>query len=235
MKYSRPIKAILDREMARLEGKRYDGPSRVVGEIGRVHGAVQSLEAVALNRNPADNDAMHMKKTHDAGVKLAKAVEATRQRANEILNMHSDRLRNAILDRTGLRPPETWSDIMRQSEFRAVVRTLNDEQRSDILREAVKSKNSEVLSAFFKADFAQRQITDLSTYILCADAEAPLSDVGPYAIDGLDCNTAMAFLTRFPAVRPKGQNTASTCPYLERNKVVSRKWWKFSGVVLRAV
>ena len=102
MKYSRPIKAILDRELARLEGKRHDGPTRVIGEIGRLHSAVQSLEGVALNRNPADNDALHMKKTHDAGVKLAKAVEATRQRANEILNMHTTRLGETLLDRTGL-------------------------------------------------------------------------------------------------------------------------------------
>lgn len=152
MKYSRPIKAILDRELARLEGKRHDGPTRVIGEIGRLHSAVQSLEGVALNRNPADNDALHMKKTHDAGVKLAKAVEATRQRANEILNAHTTRLGETLLDRTGLRPPETLQGIMKQSEFRTVVRSLDDEKRREVLRDAVKSKNSEILSALFNAD-----------------------------------------------------------------------------------
>ncbi|MEI4262348.1 hypothetical protein [Roseovarius sp. D0-M9] len=152
MKYSRPIKAILEREIARLEGRNYDGPTRVIGEIGRLHSAVQSLEGVALNRNPADNDALHMKKTHDAGVKLQKAVEATRQRANDILNGHTARLSETLLERAGLKPPESLPDIMRQSEFRAVVRSMDAEDRREVMRVAVKEKKSEILSAFFNAD-----------------------------------------------------------------------------------
>lgn len=47
MKYSAPIKKIMERELARIEGRGHDGPTRVVGEIGRLHSAVQSLEEVA--------------------------------------------------------------------------------------------------------------------------------------------------------------------------------------------
>lgn len=104
-----------------------------------------------MNRNPADNDALHMKKTHDAGVRLTKAVQATRHRANEILNSHIHRLSEKLLDRTGLRPPETLGAIMRQSELRAAVRSLDDRTRRDILREAVKSKDTETLGALFNA------------------------------------------------------------------------------------
>lgn len=151
MKYSSPIKKILERELARIEGRGFDAPTRVIGEIGRLASAVESLEAVALNRNPADNDAVHMKKTHDAGVKLARAVEATRQRANEILNAHNARLSETLLDRTGLRPPETLEGIMRHSEFRAAVRSLDDAKRREVLREALKAQDAQALSALFNA------------------------------------------------------------------------------------
>lgn len=151
MKYSAPIKKIMERELARIEGRKQDGPTRVIGEIGRLHSAVQSLEAVALNRNPADNDALHMKKTHDAGVRLAKAVQATRQRANEILSAYNGSLSEKLLDRTGLRPPEKLEGIMRQSELRAAVRSLDEKDRREILREAVKAKDSETLGALFNA------------------------------------------------------------------------------------
>lgn len=151
MKYSAPIKKIMERQLARIEGSQRDGPTRVAGEIGRLHSAVQSLEGVALNRNPADNDALHLKKTHDAGAKLARSVEATRQRANEILNNHNARLRETLLDRTGLRPPETLEGIMRQSEYRAAVRSLDDRTRREVLREAVKAKDTETLGALFNA------------------------------------------------------------------------------------
>ncbi|WP_296762647.1 hypothetical protein [Sediminimonas sp.] len=151
MKYSAPIKKIMERELARIEGRGQDGPTRVIGEIGRLHSAVQSLEAVALNRNPADNDALHMKKTHDAGVRLAKAVKATRQRANEILNAHNERLSEKLMERTGLRPPENLEGIMRHSEFRAAVRSFDAKDRRDILREAVKAKDTEALGALFNA------------------------------------------------------------------------------------
>ena len=151
MKYSNPIKKIMERELARIEGKNHDGPTRVVGEIGRLHSAVQSLEAVVLNRDPSHNDAMHMKKSHEAGARLAKAVEATRHRANEILSAYNGSLSEKLMDRTGLRPPEKLEGIMRQSELRTVVRSLDDEKRRDVLRDAVKAKDSDTLSALFNA------------------------------------------------------------------------------------
>lgn len=151
MRYSAPIKAILDRELKRLEGKNMDAPTRVIGEIGRVHSAVQSLESIALNRNPADNDAVHMKKTHEAGKRLANSAEAIRSRANEILNTHNERLREALLARTGLRPPETLEGIMRQQELRAVVRSMDSKTRNEALRNAVQAKDSEVLGALCNA------------------------------------------------------------------------------------
>jgi hypothetical protein len=67
MKYSVPIGKILERELARLGGKPHDGPTRVVGEIQRIKTAVEGLEAVTSNLNPADTDAVHVKKAHDAG------------------------------------------------------------------------------------------------------------------------------------------------------------------------
>lgn len=151
MKYSRPIKAILERELKRLEGKAMDAPTRIIGEVGRLHSAVQGLEAIAFNRNPADNDAVHMRKTHEAGQRLAKSAEATRTRANEILNTHTARLREALLQRTGLRPPEALDAIMRQSELRAVVRSMESTARNDILRQAMKAKDTETLNALFNA------------------------------------------------------------------------------------
>ena len=151
MRYSAPIKAILERELKRLEGTNMDAPTRVIGEIGRLHSAVQSLESIALNRNPADNDAVHMKKTHEAGQRLANSAKAIRSRANEILNTHNERLREALLQRTGLRPPETLEAIMRQSELRAVVRSMDGKARNDILRDAVKAKDVDTLNALFNA------------------------------------------------------------------------------------
>jgi hypothetical protein len=151
MRYSAPIKAILDRQLKRLEGKNMDAPTRVIGEIGRLHSAVQSLESIALNRNPADNDAVHMKKTHEAGKRLANSAKAIRSRANEILNTHNERLREALLTRTGLRPPETLEGIMRQQELRAVVRSMDSKARNEVLRNAVQAKDYEVLGALCNA------------------------------------------------------------------------------------
>lgn len=151
MKYSAPILKIMERELARIKGRNLDGPTRVVGEINKLHAAVQALEGVALNRNPADNDQLHMKKTHDAGVRLAKVVQATRQRANEILNLHNERLREKLLDQTGLRPPQTLEGIMRQSEFRAAVRSMDANDRRDVLSEAIKARDTDALNALFNA------------------------------------------------------------------------------------
>jgi len=151
MRYSAPIGKILERELARIEGKNQTGPTRLVGEIGKLHAAVQSLEGVALNRNPADTDAAHLKKTHDAGVRLAKAVEATRNRANEILNENTGNLREKLLDASGLRPPGDLPGIMRQQELRAVVRSMNQKGRNEVLLEAVNAKDAETLSALFNA------------------------------------------------------------------------------------
>jgi hypothetical protein len=151
MKYSAPIAKILERELARIEGKNQTGPTRLVGEIGRLHAAVQSLEGVALNRSPADTAMLHAKKTGDAGVRLAKAVEATRNRANEILNENSGNLREKMLDASGLRPPGDLPGIMRQQELRAVVRSMSQKMRNEVLLEAVKAKDAETLSALFNA------------------------------------------------------------------------------------
>jgi len=41
-----------------------------------------------------------MKKTHDAGVRLAKAIEASRQRGNEILNDHNATVSAQLRDAT---------------------------------------------------------------------------------------------------------------------------------------
>jgi hypothetical protein len=107
MKYSTPIGKILERELARLGGKPHDRPTRVVGEIQRIKTAVEGLEAVISNRNPADTDAVHVKKAHDARARLAKAAEATKTRANDLLSTHSQRISAALAERTGLRPAET--------------------------------------------------------------------------------------------------------------------------------
>ncbi|MGJ8588806.1 MAG: hypothetical protein ACSHXW_11680 [Yoonia sp.] len=151
MKYSAPINKILERETARIEGKPYDGPSRFIGEMQRIQTAVQGLEAVIGNRNPADTDAVHIKKSHDAGARLAKAVEATKTRANELLSSHAERISTAMVERTGLRPANTLEGIMAQSELRAVVRALPAEDRNGVLREAVKAKDANTLAALLTA------------------------------------------------------------------------------------
>jgi hypothetical protein len=151
MKYSGPIAAILERETARIESRHFPGATRLIGEMGRLMNVVQALEAVALNRDPTDNDAAHMKKTHDAGVRLAKAIEASRQRGNEILNEHNAKVSAQLREATGLREPDTLAGIMRQSELRTVVRGMKPQARHDFLRNAVKAKDVETVSALFNA------------------------------------------------------------------------------------
>lgn len=151
MKYSAPINTIMERATAHIESRHFPGATRLIGEMGRLMNVVQALEAVALNRNPTDNDAAHMKKTHDAGVKLAKAIEASKQRGNEILNDHNATVSAQLRDATGLREPDTLAGIMRQSELRTVVRGMKPQERHDFLRDAVKAKDIETVSALFNA------------------------------------------------------------------------------------
>jgi len=141
MKYSAPINTIMERENKRIEGRKSDGANRLINEMRRVLTVVQALEAVALNRNPSDNDAVHMKKTHDAGVKLAAAIEASRQRGNAILNDHNATVSAQLREATGLREADTLAGIMRQSELRTVVRGMNQDARHSLLRDAVKAKD----------------------------------------------------------------------------------------------
>mgnify|MGYP006075808817 CR=1 FL=1 len=101
MKYSASIGKIIERQLARLGDKPLNGPTRVVGEIQRIKAAVEGLEAVISNRNPADTDAVHVKKAHDAGARLAKAVEATKTRANDLLSTHSQLISEALAERNG--------------------------------------------------------------------------------------------------------------------------------------
>ncbi|SUZ31107.1 hypothetical protein ROE7235_00842 [Roseibaca ekhonensis] len=183
MKYSGPIKAILERELKRLEGRNMDAPTRVVGEIGRLHSAVQSLEAIALNRNPADNDALHMKKTHEAGQRLAKSAKAIRSQANEILSIQGARLGEKLLQRTGLRPPENLEAIMRQSELRAVVRSMDSKSRHEILQEAVKAQDADTLSALFNAPAI---VTGFDRKLLGEMRRAYESQVAPEIVQELD-------------------------------------------------
>ncbi|MDZ4136682.1 MAG: hypothetical protein U1D06_13990, partial [Paracoccaceae bacterium] len=107
--------------------------------------------AVISNRNPADTDAVHVKKAHDAGARLAKAAEATKTRANDLLSTHSQRISAALAERTGLRPAETLEGIMAQSELRAVVRAMPASKRNEVLRDAVKAKDAKTLAALLTA------------------------------------------------------------------------------------
>jgi len=147
MRYSNPIRAIFEREYARTEGKNYNGPTRIVAEISQMHGAVEALENVAIHRNPADNDAVHQKKTHEAGVRLAKAIAATKSRANDILNNNNTRLNQELAARTGLGAQTSLDAIMRHQELRAVVRGMDERVRRDVLTEAVKAKDADTLNA----------------------------------------------------------------------------------------
>lgn len=151
MKYSTPISKILERETKRIENRNFPCATRLIGVMGRLMTVVQSLEALALNRSPSDNDAVHMKKTHDAGVKLAKAIEASQHRANEILNDHAAIISGKLKEATGLREPDTLAGIMGQSELRSVVRGMKQKERHDFLQNAVKAKDVQTVSALFNA------------------------------------------------------------------------------------
>jgi len=152
MRYSLPIGKILDRQLKRLETKNMDAPTRITGEIQRLKNAVQALESVALNPDPSHNDARHMARTHEAGERLEVAVRATRQRSNELLNHHSQRLNAKLAERTGLQAPDNVEGILRNSELRAAVRSLEPEARRDVLRDAVKTKDVATLNALVNAN-----------------------------------------------------------------------------------
>lgn len=151
MKYSAPIKAILEHEQARTPGKTYEGRTAYLQEVARLHSAVAGLEGVALNRNPSDTDEAHAKKTHNAGMKLAAAVAATKSRATEILNSESARLSAELVARTGLRAPTTLEDISRHAELRSVLRGMTAKARVAALSDAVAAKDTDVLAAVFTA------------------------------------------------------------------------------------
>jgi hypothetical protein len=87
----------------------------------------------------------------DAGVRLAKANEASKHSSNEILNDHNATVSAQLRDATGLQQPETLAGILGQSELRTVVRGMKPQERHDFLRNAVKAKDVETVSALFNA------------------------------------------------------------------------------------
>lgn len=149
MNYSNPIKAIFEREYTKIQDRKFDGATRLLGEISTMQSAVSALEGIALNRSPADNDAVHQKKTHEAGVKLAKAVDQAKARANELLNRHITILNKVLEDRTGLEPAKQLDVLLRHQELRQVVRGMDDQGRRALLNEAVKNKDASTLNALF--------------------------------------------------------------------------------------
>lgn len=183
MRYSHPIEKIVERYVERNQGARAEASSGILGELGRLQSAVRALESIATNRNPAHTDAAHFKAMHDAGGRLQKAATATRQRANEILNSQSAKLRQELAGRTGLRPAADLLEATTQAEIRAAVRSMDTQKRSELLRRAVEAKDVTTLNALLHGPSF---LTGLDDKLLAVQRERYERAVAPEVLEKFD-------------------------------------------------
>lgn len=152
MKHSAPIKAILDRALRRVEAQGFDGATRLVGELTKVHSAVAAMEKSLSMPSPAHDAVTRARHKVEAGERLAQSLEKMRSAANELLNLHMNAVRGRLQDATGLRPAATADRHIVHGEIRAVVRGMDDSgKRALLVREAIKARDAEVLSAVLLA------------------------------------------------------------------------------------
>jgi hypothetical protein len=116
-----------------------EAAAAVTGQINSVAVATRALEGVMMNRNPADTDAAHIKKVHQAGERLAKSLEAARQRGTETLNATAGNLADKLRAQSGIRPPENVAEVIQQSEIRQALLGMNPEQRASVLNDALRA------------------------------------------------------------------------------------------------
>jgi hypothetical protein len=183
MRYSHPIEKIVERYVERTQGGRTDASTGILGELGRLQSAVRALESIAINRNPAHTDAAHFKAVHDAGGRLQKAATATRQRAAEILNSQSEKLRQELAARTGLRPAADLLEATTQAEIRAAVRSMGSQKRGELLQRAVEAKDVTTLNALLHGPAF---LTGLDDKLLAVQRERYERTVAPEVLEKFD-------------------------------------------------
>jgi hypothetical protein len=143
VQYSKAIEKLVER----VEASGSKAAATFTGQLNSVAAAVRALEGVMLNRNPADTDAAHIKKVHQAGERLARSLEAARQRGTETLNTTAGNLADKLRAQSGIRPPENVAEVIQQSEIRQALLGMKPEQRASVLNDALKAGDVLTLNA----------------------------------------------------------------------------------------
>jgi hypothetical protein len=149
MDYSRPINAIGARARTKLEGKKRG--HWFTGQIDSVGRQARSLYDVVSNRNPAETDAAHIKKSHTAGGRLLRTLEGLKEKRTQSWNETMATLRQELSERTGLRPAQGVEEVVIQSELRQAILRMAPQARNDLVMKAVEAGDVQTLNAILNA------------------------------------------------------------------------------------
>lgn len=144
VKYSKAIAELVTRAQVKDAGGEGGG---LVAALESVERATRGLEGVMLARNPADTEAAHIAKVHRAGERLQSSLKASRDRGTGALNSATEALSTKLRQRTGLRPAETVTEALQQSEVRQALLSMDPSQRSTVLNDALKAQDTLTLNA----------------------------------------------------------------------------------------
>lgn len=145
MKYSVPIRKILERAKAQNERAQTGGIAQMLGEMTRMALASEAFDVILTTRDPTKTDASHLKSIHDASKKLAGAAAKSRAEADRILSEAGYAIGQKLREETKL------TDGPRGPEIRSALRAMSQADRNSLLLSAMKSNDSETLAAMLDA------------------------------------------------------------------------------------
>ena len=141
MKRSRMIRAMLEKLQQHPDTPHHVGHQRVAMHVLRMASALESLEYLAITRNPAETEATHARRVAAAAEKLEARVASIREEIDNDVRGYVTKLDEVITEQAGLKPNEFASEI------RQAVRAMDSEARLKVLHQAVESGDAATVAA----------------------------------------------------------------------------------------
>ncbi|MDI5987025.1 hypothetical protein QLQ85_19755 [Halomonas sp. M4R5S39] len=146
MKYSAPLKHIVQRLTASQKPNTSRHALKIHGHVKALANAVESMEAIATNRDPTQTEAAHE-------VRIAKAARQLMQHGEKMKAQLHDGMAEGLGDINGeIRTKNNFSaHPVYGPEVRHALRLMTDQQRHDVVRQALDKGDGQTMAAIMEA------------------------------------------------------------------------------------
>ena len=145
MKYSLPLRKLLERLDTIPDGSLHAGHRHVQAHITALTQAVESLEKVAQHPDPTETEARHAQRVAEAAKKLLKRADKIAEHLTVDIQEATQTLSDALTEKAGLR------ENAYASEIRAAMRGMGKRERAQVLQQAVEDGDGATVAALTSA------------------------------------------------------------------------------------